>query len=143
MENRTACELCEQVGGTLLWQDASCRVVLVADADYPGFCRVIWKQHVREMTDLSVAERAHLMAAVFSVEAAIRETMHPDKINLASLGNLTPHLHWHVIPRHRHDKHFPQPVWGAAQRAGATSLPPDWQGRLKAGMRLKLGSGSC
>ena len=107
-----ACELCDQPGGTLLWQDDSCRVVLVADADYPGFCRVIWKRHVKEMTDLSAAEREHLMATVFAVETAIREAMHPDKINLASLGNLTPHLHWHVIPRFRHDKHFPQPIWG-------------------------------
>lgn len=143
MENRTVCELCEQVGGTLLWQDASCRVVLVEDADYPGFCRVIWKQHVKEMTDLSDAERAHLMATVFSVEAAIREAIHPDKINLASLGNMTPHLHWHVIPRHRHDKHFPQPIWAAGQRGGVTSLPPDWQARLKESVRSELGPGSC
>jgi diadenosine tetraphosphate (Ap4A) HIT family hydrolase len=130
--------LCDQVGGTLLWQDAGCRVVLVEDADYPGFCRVIWNRHIREMTDLSVAERAHLMATVFAVEAAIREVMQPDKINLASLGNLTPHLHWHVIPRHTHDKHFPQPVWGAAQRESAPLFPPGWQARLKECVRSRL-----
>ncbi|MDP2154694.1 MAG: HIT family protein, partial [Sulfuricella sp.] len=44
------CELCENVGGTPLWQDALCRVVLVEDRDYPGFCRVIWTSHVKEMT---------------------------------------------------------------------------------------------
>ena len=138
MKSKTVCELCDQVGGTLLWQDASCRVVLVEDADYPGFCRVIWKKHVKEMTDLSADDRAHLMATVFAVEAAIRETMRPDKINLASLGNLTPHLHWHVIPRHAHDKHFPQPVWGAAQREGAPILPPGWQVGLKECVRSRL-----
>ena len=138
MKSKTVCELCDQVGGTLLWQDASCRVVLVEDADYPGFCRVIWKKHVKEMTDLSADDRAHLMATVFAVEAAIREAMRPDKINLASLGNLTPHLHWHVIPRHAHDKHFPQPVWGAAQRKGAPILPPDWQVGLKECVRSRL-----
>jgi len=36
------CEFCSQAGGEVLWQDAACRVVLVADPDYPGFCRVIW-----------------------------------------------------------------------------------------------------
>jgi diadenosine tetraphosphate (Ap4A) HIT family hydrolase len=143
VENKTVCELCEQVGGTLLWQDDVCRVVLVADADYPGFCRVIWKQHVKEMTDLSAAEREHFMATVFAVEAAVRKVMHPDKINLASLGNMTPHLHWHVIPRYAHDKHFPQPIWGMAQRAGKSSLPPDWQTRLMETARSKLSSGSC
>jgi diadenosine tetraphosphate (Ap4A) HIT family hydrolase len=138
VKNNTVCELCGQVGGTLLWQDETCRVALVADADYPGFCRVIWKQHVKEMTDLSAAERAHLMATVFATEAAIRETMHPDKINLASLGNLTPHLHWHVIPRYTHDKHFPQPIWGTAQREGRLSLPSGWQARLMKSVLSKL-----
>jgi diadenosine tetraphosphate (Ap4A) HIT family hydrolase len=138
VKNNTVCELCDQAGGTLLWQDASCRVVLIADADYPGFCRVIWEQHVKEMTDLSVAESAHLMTTVFAVEAAIREVMQPDKINLASLGNLTPHLHWHVIPRYAHDKHFPQPIWGTAQREGTSSLPPDWQVHLTGSVRSKL-----
>lgn len=141
--SEAACELCDQPGGTLLWQDDACRVVQVADADYPGFCRVIWKRHVSEMTDLSAAERAHLMTIVFAVEAAIRETIRPDKINLASLGNLTPHLHWHVIPRHRHDKHYPQPIWGTGQRAGRSSLPPDWQIRLAACVRSKLEIPSC
>ena len=132
------CELCNQIGGALLWQAENCRVVLVENADYPGFCRVIWQHHIKEMTDLSVAEREHFMATVFAVEAAIREVMRPDKINLASLGNMTPHLHWHVIPRSQHDKHFPQPIWGAAQREGTTSIPLDWQARLMESVRSKL-----
>ncbi len=133
-----SCELCDQAGGTLLWQDDTCRVVLVADADYPGFCRVIWKQHIKEMTDLSVAEREHFMETVFAVESAIREVVRPDKINLASLGNLTPHLHWHVIPRYTHDKHFPQPIWGTAQRERTSSLEHGWQARLTESVRSKL-----
>jgi len=132
------CELCDQIGGTLLWQDEACRVVQVADADYPGFCRVILTRHVKEMTDLPVAEREHLMAIVFAVEAAIRATLHPDKINLACLGNMTPHLHWHVIPRFKHDKHFPQPVWGIAQREGKPSLPTGWQVQLTESVRTAL-----
>ena len=138
MKDKTACELCDHVGGTPIWEGAKCRVVLVEDEDYPGFCRVIWKQHVKEMTDLSVSERGHFMAAVFAVEAAVREVMRPDKINLASLGNMTPHLHWHVIPRYKHDKHFPQPIWGTSQRDGESPLPPDWQTRLAERARSKL-----
>jgi diadenosine tetraphosphate (Ap4A) HIT family hydrolase len=143
VKSKAVCELCDQVGGTLLWQDETCRVVLVTDADYPGFCRVIWKQHVKEMTDLPVTQRGHFMATVFAVEAAIREVIHPDKINLASLGNMTPHLHWHVIPRYKHDKHFPQSIWGVGQREGKSSLPLDWQARLIESVRLKLDLRSC
>ena len=110
------CELCEQTGGELLWQNSHCRIVLVDDLDYPGFCRVIWQHHVREITDLSGEDRALLMAIVFAVEETLREIVQPDKINLASLGNMTPHLHWHVIPRFADDKHFPAPIWGQAKR---------------------------
>jgi diadenosine tetraphosphate (Ap4A) HIT family hydrolase len=110
------CELCEGTGGTLLWQNDLCRVVAVDEADYPGFCRVILARHAREMTDLDDNERRSLLEVVFAVEAAVRAAMHPDKMNLASLGNMTPHVHWHVIPRFRDDRHFPGPVWAKAQR---------------------------
>lgn len=138
MKNKMSCELCNQVGGTVLWQDERCRVVLVDDADYPGFCRVIWQQHIREMTDLSGDERTYLMNIVFAVETEIREVLQPDKINLASLGNMMPHLHWHVIPRHMKDKHFPQPIWGTAQRDGTSAQPPEWQARLKENIHSRL-----
>jgi diadenosine tetraphosphate (Ap4A) HIT family hydrolase len=114
-----ACEFCASPGGAVLWQNGLCRVVRVDEPDYPGFCRVIFARHAREMSDLGDAERAGLMAVVFAVEAAVRETMRPDKMNLASLGNLTPHVHWHVIPRFADDRHFPGPIWAAPQRAGA------------------------
>jgi diadenosine tetraphosphate (Ap4A) HIT family hydrolase len=67
---------------------------------------------------------------VCKVEQVLREVMQPDKINLASLGNMTPHLHWHVIPRFKSDKHFPQPIWGTPQRAAAPTPPLDWRARL-------------
>ena len=114
-----ACELCSRTGGELLWQGERCRVVHVAEAGYPGFCRVIWQAHVREMTDLSEDDRLHLMCVVFAVESVIREHLAPEKINLASLGNLVPHVHWHVIPRFQDDPHFPQPIWAAAVRTPA------------------------
>jgi diadenosine tetraphosphate (Ap4A) HIT family hydrolase len=119
------CELCNSAGGELLWKDAFCRVVLVADRDYPGFCRVVLAQHVREMTDLPPEERSRLMDAVFAAESALRELAAPDKINLASFGNVVPHLHWHVIPRWRDDRHFPAPVWAAPARDPATRSMPD------------------
>lgn len=107
------CELCRGAGGTLLWRDGFCRVVAVDEAGLPGFLRVVLERHVREMTDLDEAERTRFMGVVFAVEAHARRSLQPDKMNLASLGNLTPHLHWHVIPRWRDDRHFPGPVWAA------------------------------
>lgn len=118
------CPLCRADGEDVLWRDEFCRVILVPEPDYPGFLRVICNAHVKEMTDLAPAERSRLMTAVMKCESALRETLAPDKINLASLGNVVPHLHWHVIPRFCDDPHFPNPVWGAktggTPRAGVT-----------------------
>ena len=125
-----SCELCAAENETMLWQNENCRVILVADDDYPGFCRVIWQRHIKEMTDLKTAEQQYLMSVVFAVERALREVMQPDKINLASLGNVTPHLHWHVIPRFATDKNYPNPIWGKSQRTGMPFPPPDWKMRL-------------
>lgn len=116
----TACELCDGPGGELLWADGRCRVVRVAgpEADaFPGFCRVVWNDHVAEMSDLAQSDAAHLLAVVGAVERALRRALAPDKINLASLGNVVPHLHWHVIPRWRDDSHFPRPIWAEPLRA--------------------------
>jgi diadenosine tetraphosphate (Ap4A) HIT family hydrolase len=122
-ESARACELCVETGGRLLWRDRLCRVVLVANADYPGFTRVVLERHVAEMTELAKAEQLALMRVVFAVEGVLRQLLRPAKINLASLGNLTPHLHWHVIPRFVDDRHFPQPIWASAQRAAG---PRPW-----------------
>ena len=118
------CELCDSVGGELLWQDDLCRVILVNDLDYPGYCRVICNRHVREMTDLEASARDRVMRVVFAAEEAVRGVMRPDKINLASFGNMVPHLHWHVIPRFVNDRHFPNSIWGEPQRAGAARETP-------------------
>jgi diadenosine tetraphosphate (Ap4A) HIT family hydrolase len=112
------CELCTSTGGEILWTSPECRVVRVADDQYPGFCRVIWTAHVREMTDLEPNQRLALMQVVFAVEDVVRRLFKPHKINLASFGNMVPHLHWHIIPRWLDDRHFPEPIWGTAQREG-------------------------
>lgn len=110
------CELCRSDGGAIVLANEWLRVTLVDQADYPGYARVIWNEHVREMTELDEAQRQRLMKTVFAVESAQREVLAPLKINLASLGNMTPHLHWHVIARFADDLHYPQPVWGTPQR---------------------------
>jgi len=117
------CVLCMQPGGEVLWDDGFARVVLVGDADHPGFCRVILNAHAKEMTDLHEADRARLMSIVYVVEGSLRELLAPEKINLASFGNVVPHLHWHVIPRFADDAHFPNSVWSAKVRESVRPLP--------------------
>ncbi len=115
----SSCPLCTPDSDSILWRDDFCRVIWVEEPAYPGFCRVVLNAHVREMTDLPPADRQRLMAVVFAVESVLREVCQPDKINLASLGNLVPHVHWHVIPRWENDRCFPDAIWAAARREGS------------------------
>jgi diadenosine tetraphosphate (Ap4A) HIT family hydrolase len=130
------CPLCRDAAASVLWRDDNCRVVSAADADYPAFLRVIWQAHVREMTDLAPASQQHLLRVVLAVERVLRAELAPDKINLATLGNQVPHLHWHVIPRFADDAHFPDPVWAARRRAGVPHAVE--QERLVEGLRAVL-----
>jgi diadenosine tetraphosphate (Ap4A) HIT family hydrolase len=100
------CPLCEADGGELVWMGDRARVILVEHDRFPGFCRVVWNDHVAELTDLDEHDQAWLMRLVARVERIVREVMTPDKVNLAAFGNMVPHLHWHIIPRYRWDSHF-------------------------------------
>lgn len=117
------CPLCRSDNEDVLFRNELYRIIAVNDPAWPGFCRVIFNRHMEEMTDLSVEERSALMKAVCVVETALRDLLQPTKINLASLGNVVPHLHWHIIPRWSEDSHYPDPIW-ASPRRSVTHLPP-------------------
>ncbi|MHB1566097.1 MAG: HIT family protein [Acidiferrobacter sp.] len=113
---KTACPLCTVSTDCVLWSDPACLVILATAPGIGDVCQVVWRHHVPEMTDLTAADRAHVMAVVYAVEEALRVLVTPAKINLASLGNVVPHLHWHVIPRYPDDAFFPDPIWASARR---------------------------
>lgn len=105
------CPICTAQDEDILLQTPKLRVIAVHnDSGSPAFCRVIWHGHIAEITDLSAAERGELMEMVYKVEAAMRQVFRPAKINLASLGNVVPHLHWHIIARFENDATFPAPI---------------------------------
>ena len=112
------------MGGVLIASSPQWRVIRAEDANFPAFYRVVWNDHVAEFSALSAAQRIECMEVVCTVEQVLITTLQPTKINLAALGNVVPHLHWHVIARFEADSHFPQSIWGAPQReqADARSL---------------------
>lgn len=113
----TDCVLCQQTGGLPVWQGAQLRVIRAEEAGFPAFYRVVWTAHAAELSDLSEQDRNTCMAAVTEVERVIRAQLAPTKINLAALGNMVAHLHWHVIARYDWDSHFPASVWASPLRA--------------------------
>ena len=111
------CPLCAGAGGMVVWAGAGMRLIRADEALHPAFFRLVWDAHVPEFSDLSPLQRATCIDALALVERGMRDALRPDKMNLASLGNMVPHLHWHLIARWRDDSHWPQPVWAPAQRA--------------------------
>ena len=110
------CVLCAQDGGALIWRGEKLRLIRAVEEGFPAFYRVIWNAHAAELSDLPDDDRNLCMKAVAVVERVMRDTLAPTKINLAALGNMVPHLHWHVIARFDWDSHFPASVWANAQR---------------------------
>jgi len=92
------------------------RLVRADEKGYPAFYRVVWNDHVREFSDLAPADRIECIEAVAAVERVLREHLQPSKINIASLGNMVAHLHWHVVARFEGDPAWPASVWSAPQR---------------------------
>lgn len=113
--SQSNCPLCATPGGDWIFSNDKFRVIEAADADYPGFLRLVWNDHVREFSDLSREDRILCMDAVVFLEQFVLRTFKADKVNVATMGNVVPHLHWHVIPRFSDDKHFPAPVWAVAK----------------------------
>lgn len=110
------CTLCETEGGLPVWHGARFRVIRAEEAGFPAFYRLVWNDHAAEFSDLAPADRTLCMEAVVLIEQVLRAHLRPTKVNLATLGNVVPHLHWHVIARFDWDSHFPAPVWGVAVR---------------------------
>lgn len=126
------CPLCQPTNEELLFSNEKIRVITVHDDPVaPAYCRVIWQAHTKELTDLNHDEAHYIFSWVLKVEQAMRTVLNPTKINLASLGNIAPHLHWHVIARFADDACFPQPIWTLPHKQNKIKLPDNWQQQIQ------------
>jgi diadenosine tetraphosphate (Ap4A) HIT family hydrolase len=53
--------------------------------------------------------------------------------------DVTPHLHWHVIPRFTDDPHFPNPIWGTQLRAPVAASADRLVAELRIALAQRLG----
>lgn len=86
-------------------------LALNRDQFFPGYCLLFTKQHATELFHLEQKARQELMEEVSRVASALSSLFKADKINYELLGNMAPHIHWHLVPRFRHDPLWPRPVW--------------------------------
>jgi diadenosine tetraphosphate (Ap4A) HIT family hydrolase len=90
-----------------------CRVLLMKDRRFPWLILVPERESVREIYELSAADRAVLIEEIAAVSEALARLFRPDKLNVGALGNVVPQLHVHVVARFTTDPAWPGPVWGS------------------------------
>mgnify|MGYP001214095893 CR=1 FL=1 len=106
-----SCIYCEQDGGEVYYKDELLRVIISSRKNELDIYRLVWNHHVEETHKLSKKNRDHLFKMLIQVETTVASKYKPDKINIASLGNIVPHLHWHIIPRWSTDPWWPTSIW--------------------------------
>lgn len=93
-----ATEVSDPYGYTVADLEVS-RLRLAANQFVPGYCVLIYKQHVREPYQLPVAERQRYFEDMMRAARALDQVFTPVKMNFQLLGNAVPHLHCHLVPR--------------------------------------------
>jgi diadenosine tetraphosphate (Ap4A) HIT family hydrolase len=99
------------------------RVVLNRDQFFPGYTLLFTKQHATELFHLEHSVRTGLMEEVSRIAEALSGVFRPDKINYELLGNMVPHIHWHLVPRFSSETLWPRPIW--AETHAELLLSPD------------------
>lgn len=89
-----------------------CTVRLMNCRALPWLVLVPRVEAIREIIELSEDDQQQLMREISQMSRLLQQAYHPDKINVAALGNMVPQLHVHVIARYTNDAAWPKPVWG-------------------------------
>lgn len=106
-------------------------VILNRDQFFPGYTLLFTKQHVTELFHLDQTVRGELMEEVSRVAAALYDVFVPTKINYELLGNMVPHMHWHLVPRFTSDPLWPRPIWAESHTELILS-PEEYRQRIRA-----------
>jgi diadenosine tetraphosphate (Ap4A) HIT family hydrolase len=91
-------------------------LLLMDDARFPWVILVPRIAGARELIDLDEGDQRLLLGEIDRVARVLDSLLHPDKLNIAALGNVVPQLHVHVIARFTSDAAWPNPVWGRGER---------------------------
>lgn len=128
----TDCMYCQQEAAlkqmALICELPYSTVYLPKNQNFPGRCVVALKAHKTELFQLTKAEQAGFMQDLSRVSAAIQTLFSPDKINYAVYGDMVPHLHFHLVPKHKDGF-----CWGAAfAMSGNNNILSDDDARILA-----------
>lgn len=110
---------------------ALCQVRLNHNAAFPWLLLIPNQEIIVEIIDLSTENQQILMQEIALASQVMQTLFHPDKLNVASLGNVVPQLHVHIIARYKNDKAWPNPVWNTVTETYESSKKAELIQKLK------------
>lgn len=137
--NDTKCVICsrwEEDGDLRIVEFRQSYLMLNRDQFFPGYCLLFTKRHATELFHLEHVDRQELMEEVSQIASVLSVLFKADKINYELLGNMVPHIHWHLVPRLRTDPLWPRPIW--AEPHQELLLTPDEYRSRASEIRLAL-----
>jgi len=90
-------------------------LLLMDNALVPWFI-LVPRTNATELYELNGEQQSRLWMEVNILSRFLKEEMHVDKINVATIGNIVSQLHVHVIGRYKDDFAWPNTVWGRKER---------------------------
>lgn len=82
------------------------------DKRFPWMVLVPRKDGAKELTDLLPGEQKTLLEEINRVSVFMKQFYRAEKMNVATIGNIVPQLHIHIVARYAKDLAWPKPVWG-------------------------------
>jgi diadenosine tetraphosphate (Ap4A) HIT family hydrolase len=111
-----------------------CKVLLMDDARFPWIVLVPKRADLVEIIDLGSADLVRLIEEIATASGVLEAATSPNKLNVASLGNVVRQLHVHIIARFENDAAWPNPVWGKGEREPYAPVKrAEFAGKLRAG----------
>ena len=92
-----------------------CKVLLMNVANFPWIILIPKVSDKSEIFELNQSDLEKYHTETNYLLEAMSELFKADKMNIASLGNLVPQLHTHIIVRYKKDDAWPNPVWSYSE----------------------------
>lgn len=94
-----------------------CKVLLNNTLDFPWLFLIPMRPNIRHAHQLSKQDQHLLMDEIAHCSKIMEHLFKTDQLNVATIGNLTPQLHIHIIARHQQDPYWPDVIWNKPVKA--------------------------
>lgn len=98
-------------GGFEIGRIGGCRLLLKNNALFPWLLLIPEVEGVEDLHQLPPGQYEEVMAIVRRVSEFVAGYFHPEKLNVACIGNQVRQMHIHIVGRSADDPAWPGTVW--------------------------------